>query len=226
MNERQSQLLKLVITTYIKTAEPVGSQALVASGQLSVSAATVRNELRSLEEMGYLTHPHTSAGRIPTEKGYACYLLTLASETPIQQTHQDTLHTHKQHEDTIRGVKNMAKYIAEVAGNAVIVTFGPHSHYYTGISHLFSQPEFRNYAHAMSMTTIFDQCEEKMPEVLTHVDIGETRVLLGEQNPLGSNCATIVTRFNEESLFALVGPLRMDYKQNIPLIKYIASIIS
>ena len=66
METRQQQLLNLVIENHIATAEPVGSKFLVSEGNLDWSEATVRNELRILEEEGYLTHPHTSAGRIPT----------------------------------------------------------------------------------------------------------------------------------------------------------------
>ena len=74
MNTRQEQLLTLVIEKYIATAQPIGSKVLVSEAGLDWSEATVRNELRELEEMGYLTHPHTSAGRIPTEAGYKYYI--------------------------------------------------------------------------------------------------------------------------------------------------------
>ena len=73
MTERKIKLLKLIIENYIKTAEPIGSKFLANSGDLDVSAPTVRNEMRELESEGFLTHPHTSAGRIPTEEGYRFY---------------------------------------------------------------------------------------------------------------------------------------------------------
>jgi len=74
MEKRKQQLLGLVINTYIESAQPVGSKFLSDAGSLSVSAATIRNELRDLEEQGYLAQPHTSAGRIPTPKGYRYYV--------------------------------------------------------------------------------------------------------------------------------------------------------
>ena len=69
METRKRELLKLIVENYIETAEPVGSKFLIQRGNISVSAATVRNEMHELEREGYLTHPHTSAGRIPTELG-------------------------------------------------------------------------------------------------------------------------------------------------------------
>ena len=74
ISERKQQLLKLIIENHIETAEPIGSKFLVSSGDLKVSDATVRNEMRDLENAGFLTHPHTSAGRIPTEEGYKYYV--------------------------------------------------------------------------------------------------------------------------------------------------------
>lgn len=80
LEERQQKLLELVIEQYVATAEPVGSRFLVEVGGLDWSEATVRNELRTLEEAGYLTHPHTSAGRIPTIDGYRFYIDTISPE--------------------------------------------------------------------------------------------------------------------------------------------------
>lgn len=87
MTERRKRILELVVREYINTAQPVGSEAL-ARLKLGVSPATIRNELAALEEGGYLTHPHTSAGRIPTERGYRYFVERLMEEfelSPIEQ---------------------------------------------------------------------------------------------------------------------------------------------
>src|SRR6476659_7144610 len=70
LSDRQRELLAIVIEEYVATGQPVGSRYLVERGSLSVSASTVRNELAELEGRGLLTHPHTSAGRVPTELAY------------------------------------------------------------------------------------------------------------------------------------------------------------
>jgi len=74
MENRKDKLLQLIIENYLETADPVGSKFLIESADLELSGATVRNEMRELEEEGFLSHPHTSAGRIPTEKGYGYYI--------------------------------------------------------------------------------------------------------------------------------------------------------
>jgi heat-inducible transcriptional repressor len=77
LDERKAAILRAVIEEYIDTAQPVGSTAVVAAADMHVSPATVRNEMAALESEGYLSQPHTSAGRIPTEKGYRHFVDTL-----------------------------------------------------------------------------------------------------------------------------------------------------
>ena len=80
LTERKRQILKVVIEDYIRTAEPVGSKAIAAEMGGSVSSATIRNELSDLTEQGYLEQPHTSAGRMPSPKGYRLYVNELMEE--------------------------------------------------------------------------------------------------------------------------------------------------
>ena len=80
LSERKKQILRAVVDNYIQTAEPVGSKAIVASAGLKVSSATIRNEMAELENLGYLEQPHTSAGRIPSPKGYRLYVNELMEE--------------------------------------------------------------------------------------------------------------------------------------------------
>jgi heat-inducible transcriptional repressor len=87
--ERRRSLLRLVIQEYVRTAQPVGSQTIAQLAQLGVSPATIRNDLASLEADGMLTHPHTSAGRVPTEAGYRYFvhhLMMEAEPTPAERT--------------------------------------------------------------------------------------------------------------------------------------------
>src|ERR1700760_3967255 len=74
LSQRQRDILRLVVEEYVATRQPVGSKGLVERAALGVSPSTVRNELAELERLGLLTHPHTSAGRVPTEAGYRVYV--------------------------------------------------------------------------------------------------------------------------------------------------------
>lgn len=223
MEQRQEQILKLVIEEYIRTAEPIGSGQIEAMGVLDVSAPTIRNELRDLEEDGYLTHPHTSAGRIPTEKGYEYYLSNLFEKTVPSKKVQEEIQSVHGASDGEQKMKDLGKYIAEVGNGAVIVAFDPHRIYYTGISYLFSAPEFQNVAHTIRVSSLFDHCEEHIHEFFDRVVGKDIKVLLGQNNPMGSMCSTVSIRIGD-SIFVFVGPMRMDYRQNIALLEFIQSI--
>ena len=73
LTERKLRILQAIISDYIMTAEPVGSRTLSKKYQLGISPATIRNEMSDLEDLGFLTHPHTSAGRVPSDKAYRLY---------------------------------------------------------------------------------------------------------------------------------------------------------
>jgi heat-inducible transcriptional repressor len=86
LSERQRDILRLVVEEYVATGQPVGSKALVESTGLGVSPSTVRYELAELERIGLLTHPHTSAGRVPTETGYRLYVDELLARPEVRST--------------------------------------------------------------------------------------------------------------------------------------------
>jgi len=90
LSERKMQILKTLIDDYIQTAQPVGSRAISKKHELGLSSATIRNEMADLEEMGYITQPHTSAGRVPSDKGYRLYV------DHLMQTHVLALDEIKQ----------------------------------------------------------------------------------------------------------------------------------
>jgi len=90
LSERKMQILKTLIDDYIQTAQPVGSRAISKKHELGLSSATIRNEMADLEEMGYITQPHTSAGRVPSDMGYRLYV------DHLMQTHVLALDEIKQ----------------------------------------------------------------------------------------------------------------------------------
>jgi heat-inducible transcriptional repressor len=124
-DDRKAVILRAVVEEYIDTAQPVGSSRIVQAGGLHVSAATVRNELSVLEREGYLTQPHTSAGRIPTEKGYRFFVDQLTPKGSLQPAQRQAVQsffntTHGALEqmlhDTSRLLSNLTDYAAVVVG--------------------------------------------------------------------------------------------------------------
>lgn len=124
LEARQAQILRLIIDDYIASANPVGSATIVRRHGLGVSSATVRHEMAELEEQGYISHPHTSAGRIPSDKGYRYYVEALMEETEVDSTTRVTV----QHQflqvatDLEEWVQLAASVLSRLAGNAAIVS--------------------------------------------------------------------------------------------------------
>jgi heat-inducible transcriptional repressor len=126
LDERKKILLYAVVDEYILAAQPVGSKNLVKRHGLDISSATVRNELALLEEMGFLTHPHTSAGRIPTDKGYRLYvdsLIDASSLTPAEEKSIFQFYSmlSKEIEDLMRETSNLLANIT----NYLAIVFAP-----------------------------------------------------------------------------------------------------
>lgn len=91
LTQRQLNILKAIVKDYIETAEAVGSRTLSKKYNLGVSAATIRNEMSDLEDMGFLVQPHTSAGRIPTQKGYVIYVDSLMGDNELEDYEKEIL---------------------------------------------------------------------------------------------------------------------------------------
>ena len=128
LSERKKKILRAVVESYVQTAEPVGSKAILELANLNVSSATIRNELADLTEQGYLEQPHTSAGRIPSPKGYRLYVNELMEEQrlSLEETRQinEALHLKMKELDKVidqagRMVSQLTNYPAfALAGGA------------------------------------------------------------------------------------------------------------
>ncbi|NEG96863.1 heat-inducible transcriptional repressor HrcA [Bifidobacterium sp. SMB2] len=121
-NERRMSVLRAVIEDYIRTHEPVGSAALTRGHDLGVSSATVRNDMAALEDEGYLIQPHTSAGRIPTEKGYRYFVDKLATVVPLSKAQKRGIRSFLSGsvnlDDTLR---RSARLLAQITGQVAVV---------------------------------------------------------------------------------------------------------
>jgi heat-inducible transcriptional repressor len=123
LTDRRQAVLGLVVRQYIATAMPVGSKTIVEQYGLGISSATIRNEMAYLEEQGYLTHPHTSAGRVPTEKGYRYFVERLMGEAELPLAEQRTIR-HQFHQarlDPEQWMRLAAAVLARTAHSTSLV---------------------------------------------------------------------------------------------------------
>ncbi len=123
LTERQEKILALIVRSYVARSEPVGSKALTESG-MNVSSATIRNEMAALEDMGYISQPHTSAGRVPTETGYRYFVRRLLDEGELsaedRKTIADKFQSHTGDLDS--GMRLAVATLARATQGAALVT--------------------------------------------------------------------------------------------------------
>lgn len=129
LTERKKSILRAIVQDYVESAEPVGSKALLTRHQLGISSATVRNEMAELEEEGYLEQPHTSSGRVPSDKGYRAYvddMLTLREipETDKQRLEEELEANVHEIQSLIRQAAGVLSEETELASLVLTPTYG------------------------------------------------------------------------------------------------------
>lgn len=221
MTSRQAEILKTIVEYYVQTASPVGSSALAR--QFEVSSATIRAEMAILEEMGMVTHPHTSAGRVPTDSGYRFYVESLMRPSrkldSTSRIRRVIARRIKSAGSPQTAIKVAADSLAEITHNIAFATMGV-AVYTKGFSQLFARPEFDD--NAADIAGLLDNLEMWLDE--TAID-GHIGVYIGEENAVGkaSGCSVIVASydspFSDESYIGIIGPTRQSYGQVVRIVE-------
>lgn len=126
LDERKEKILKAIIQTYLETGEPVGSRTISKYSDMNLSSATIRNEMSDLEEMGYILQPHTSAGRIPSDKGYRFYVDQIIREKDKKVSEMQELVIQRVDRVELL-LKQMARVLASNTNYATLIS-GPSYH--------------------------------------------------------------------------------------------------
>lgn len=230
ISDRQETLLRTIIRDYTASAKPVSSGQLVDEGKTDVSPATVRHDMAALEDAGYLQQPYTSAGRIPTEKAWRWFVEQLDEASVVTKKNQatiaDVIAEHRQVEQAM--LRQLAKTLAELVNETVIVAFGKTDTYYTGLSNLFQQPEFEDVDMLQNLSRVVDHLDVVMSRLFDRVR-GDVQVLVGAENPISNQCGTLLGRYDlkphHSGVIAILGPLRQDYPQHLALLRYTQSVL-
>lgn len=230
ISTRQESLLATIINEYVDSAKPISSGELVKHDDFDLSPATIRNDMVALGDAGYLVQPHTSAGRIPTEKAWRWYIKNWLEDGRVSKRDQTQLdsvvskYSHRQDEL----MRNLAKTMAELIAETVIVGFAKNDVYYTGVSNLFSQPEFEQLDSIQHLSRVIDHLDEVMRKVFDEVS-DEIKVMVGKDNPFSQDCGVIVTRYTlsrqPSGVISILGPIRQDYHENVAVIRYAQNLL-
>ena len=283
LTERQKLILFAIIEEYADVATPVGSVTLAKL--FNVSSATIRSEMARLEELGYITSPHTSAGRIPTDYGYRYYVNSLSSsphlmncmEADAQDSGSSEAESEKPTSESILNssdsaealeiidsifnhwlnpsplkalgsgeenegrrslhalevrinaqeradfaIRSAVDMLVELTGNLGLATIG-NQLYYSGISKLFSQPEFVDYGRIQAVSKLLDNLEPWLHEAKPGEPLN---IFIGHENPIGKNsdASLIISKFrspySDDSYIGVLGPTRQNYAKIMSLVRH------
>jgi heat-inducible transcriptional repressor len=223
MTSRQQEILRAIVEQYAEVASPVGSSLLAKV--FGVSSATVRAEMAELERTGYIMQPHTSAGRIPTDKGYRFYVNGLTEDSQsglVEKRSERALMQRVQAGGAPeRQIRNAVDTLVELTQNLGLATIG-NQLYMSGLSNLFGQPEFINGGQVQQVASLLDNLEPWLREAAPNEPLS---VYIGAEIPIGraAGCSLIISKFrspfSDQSYIGLLGPTRQSYRDSMLLVR-------
>lgn len=224
MTDRQKLILRAIVEQYAEVASPVGSSLLAKV--FNVSSATIRAEMAELERLGMIKQPHTSAGRVPTDRGYRFYVNginegegVLPSDRRAERALAARVEGGGLPERTIR---NAVDTLVELTHNLGIATIG-NQLYMSGLSNLFGQPEFASGTQVQQVARLLDNLEPWLREAAPNEPLS---VYIGTENPIGraANCTLIISKFrspySDRSYIGVLGPTRQSYRNVMNLVEH------
>lgn len=222
LTNRQEKLLAAIIEQYAEVASPVGSSLLAKL--FGVSSATIRAEMAELERQNFIKQPHTSAGRVPTDKGYRHYVNNVQGQDDLipskreQRALSARVGNTGANEQTIR---NAVETLVELTSNLGIATIGDQL-YMSGLSNLFGQPEFIQPGQVQEVARLLDNLQPWLREAAPNEPLN---VYIGQENPVGGSagCSLIISRFrspySDHSYIGVLGPTRQSYRDVLGLVQ-------
>lgn len=228
MIHRKYQILRRIIEEFVNSARPVSSGQFLEMSEFDVSSATIRNEMAQLEKEGLLIQPHTSAGRIPTAKGYQYFVESLMEieDTEKESIFNEFKEAQKKYflQKTKEKVFDSVSILSQLTENIAFATIPENKRtLFLGVASLLRQPEFSDNASASSVIEVleggfFETIENLEIHDSVEIHIGETHIF-----PHVQSCSLMCTTYNHNGfsgVLGIVGPMRMNYAKNKVLIEY------
>jgi len=227
ITERQEKILNTIVQEYIISAQPVSSQLLEKRHNFGICPATIRIEMQRLTDGDFIFQPHTSAGRVPTDKGYRFFVDNLlekgVSEFGDVFEIEDIFQGAKK--DIFKLASRLTKFLAEESSNFTILNLLERDFFWKeGWEEILREPEFEEKDLIPNFTELLESFEENIENLKINSGI---KIYIGKENPFSKtkDFSIISSKCylpdDETAVLALLGPKRMDYDRNISLINYL-----
>lgn len=231
---RKDRVLYITIDQYIKTMNPVSSSYIAQNYPLDLSSASIRNILAELEDDGYLTHPHTSAGRIPTERGYRYFVNNLMQE--IQLLEEEKFRIKGEYEQASRELELLLDKTSQVLSNVthytsiISVDGWGNKVFCKGTSFVVEYPDSQDLAKIRNILVALDE-KEKILEVINQNLEHRVDVYIGHEIAASGieSCSLVVSSYKTKDgasgRMAILGPTRMNYEKVVSALDYFSELI-
>ena len=230
--KRQEDVLALIVRRYVETAEPVGSRYVAKN--LDLSSATIRNVMADLEESGFIMHPHTSAGRVPTDKGYRYYIDSLMRLKVVNpETVRSVKNEYHQAMQSLEAVLERTTYLVSSLTNYVGITIFSeyHKFYMDGASHMIEEPEFRDLKRLHAILKSLEEKRDILSLLSNEIEDGSLTIHIGKENKFNylSECSIVTRGYKRKGKVTgrvgVIGPKRMEYARVIPAVEFLADTV-
>ncbi|MBU6447217.1 hypothetical protein KGQ24_00010 [Patescibacteria group bacterium] len=232
ITQRQAAILAAIVREYANSSQPIGSEELCDKYKFGFSSATIRNEMSALEEMGYIEQPHTSAGRVPTDKGFRYFVNELMRrfELSLKEQRQLREHLERLQEQNQEIGRSIAKLLAQKSEQAAFALL-PEETSASGLANIFQNPDLDRQGMA-EVAEFFEDIDEYADKMLSKMLKETPEALIGKETQLAplKNYSLIVSRVNlpsgKQGVIGIIGPKAMRYDKNISLVEYVAKFLS
>mgnify|MGYP001237718059 CR=1 FL=1 len=230
---RRRQVLEAAINRYIREAVPVASDDIAR--EFDLSSATIRNIFAELEESGFLTHPYTSGGRMPTDRGYRYYVDFLISQNELlDEEKKRMVREYKRETKRLEdALEEASEFISSETHYAGIVSFleWEDKLFSRGLSRVLEQPEFKEYNKIRFFVRAMED-KHRLLDIINRDFDEKVKVYIGHElgTPEMENCALVVSSYRVKNKpsgkLAVLGPMRMEYRFIMPTLEYISELVT
>lgn len=231
ITKRQAQVLASIVKLYSEENKPVSSKMLVEKGYFDLSGATLRNEMQALEEAGFITHPHTSSGRVPTDEGFRYFVNQLMDHVKLSMKQQTELRKEILKLQTVNTEigRRLAKLLAIHSQHASFAIL-PEEVSSTGLSNILENDQLP-VEDAKEIARFFDHLDEYADQIIEQYSGEKPKTFIGKELTLsrGSDYSMIVSGLTlpsgQKGVVGLIGPKSMKYPKNLSLLEYITKLL-
>lgn len=228
ITERQGEILNRAVQEYIELAEPISSKLLEKKYDFGICPASIRIEMQKLTDNGFLYQPHTSAGRVPTDKGYRFFVDELLKRELEGLKLEDWF--DEEINGTIRFMQLLTKRLALASQSLALSYFEKEKVFWKeGWEEILRKPEFKQEDYIVNFTELLESFEKNIEDLEINSEI---KIYIGRENPfkktkdfsiISSKCSL---PGDCQTIISLLGPKRMDYDRNIGLINSLTRLMS